>query len=79
MKFRWYPKELRFQLVISFFLIVLLTAAAIGIPAIWVISQQLNDQAWSQVAQGFQASQALYNAKQNELENFATLTAQRPT
>ena len=79
MKFRWYPKELRFQLVISFFLIVLLTAAAIGIPAIWVISQQLNDQAWSQVGQGFQASQALYNAKQNELENFATLTAQRPT
>jgi len=79
MKFRWHPKELRFQLVISFFLIVLLTAAAIGIPAIWVISQQLNDQAWSQVAQGFQASQALYNAKQNELENFALLTAQRPT
>ncbi len=79
MKFRWHPKELHFQLVISFVLIVLLSTAAIGLPAIWVITQKLNDQAWSQVSQGFQASQALYNAKQIELENFALLTAQRPT
>ncbi len=67
------------QLILSFIGIVLLTAAALGLPAIWLIQQQLDRQAWSQIDQGQRAAQALYQAKQSEVESLAILTAQRPT
>ncbi len=67
------------ELLLSFIILVLLTAAAIGLPSIWLISDQLNHQAWTQVDQGSQAAYALYQARQSELDNLATLTAERPT
>lgn len=67
------------QIILSFIGLVLLTAMAVGLPAIWLINTQLERQAWEQVDQGSQAAQALYTARQNELINLATLTAQRPT
>jgi len=66
-------------MILSFVALVLLTAAAAGVPAVWLIHEQLGRQARAQVEQGRLAAQALYEAKQNELESFATLTAQRPT
>lgn len=67
------------QLVSTFILVVILTAVTAGLPAIWLFRQQLDRQAWTQVEQGLQAAKALYHAKQSEVANFATLTAQRPT
>jgi hypothetical protein len=67
------------QLILSFVLVVILTAVTAGLPAIWIIYQQLNQQAWSQVDQGIQATETLYNAKHTELEDLAIVTAQRPT
>ena len=78
---RWLPdlRSLSAQMILSFVALVLLTAAAAGLPAVWLIRDQLGRQAWAQVEQGSLAAQALYEAKQNELQSLATLTAQRPT
>ena len=72
-------RSLPIQMILSFIALVLLTAAATGVPAIWLIRNQLERQAWAQVEQGRRAAQALYAARQNELISLATLTAQRPT
>jgi PAS domain S-box-containing protein len=78
---RWIPdlRSLSAQMILSFVALVLLTAAAAGLPAIWLIRDQLGREAWAQVTQGSLTAQALYEAKLNELESLATLTAQRPT
>ncbi len=44
-----------------------------------MIRQQIEEQAWSQVEQGAQTTEALYLAWQNKVQDMATLTAQRPT
>jgi PAS domain S-box-containing protein len=67
------------QLILSFIGLVLLTAIAVGVPAVWLIGDQLDRQAWTQVNRGNLVSQSLYAARQNELTDLATLTAQRPT
>ena len=67
------------QMILSFISVVMLTAAAVGLPALWLISKQLDRQAWSQVDQGQRAALALYEAKQSDMANLAILTAQRPT
>jgi PAS domain S-box-containing protein len=72
-------KSLSTQMVASFAALTLLTAVAVGLPAIWLIRGQLENQAWAQVHQGLQATRALYAAQQSELAGLATLTAQRPT
>lgn len=71
--------SLRFQLLLTFILLVLLSAAAIGLPAIWLLRDQLERQAWAQVDQGSRAARALYAARQNEVKGLAVLTAQRPS
>ncbi len=78
---RWMPDlhSLSAQMILSLVALVLLTATAAGLPAIWLIREQLGRQAWAQVEQGSLAAQALYLTRQNELASLATLTAQRPT
>jgi PAS domain S-box-containing protein len=73
------PQSLPAQMILSFVVLVLLTAVAIGLPAIWLIRDQMTRQAWAQVEQGRRATQALYASRQSELIQLATLTAQRPT
>ena len=71
--------SLRTQLILSFIFLVLITVLATGAPAVVLINSQQNRQAWAQVNQGSRTSQTLFAAKQSELEDLATLTAQRPT
>jgi len=66
-------------MILSFIGVVILTAVAVGVPALLLIREQLDDQAWSQVDQGQRAALALYAAKENEIASLAILTAQRPT
>ena len=67
------------QMILSFIGVVILSVAAVGIPAIWLIRDQLDRHAWSQVDQGRRAALAHYEAKRSEMEDLAHLTAQRPT
>ncbi len=78
---RWIPdlRSLPVQMILSSVALVLLTAAAVGWPAILLISEQLDRQAWAQVEQGSLAAQSLYEASQSELQSLSMLTAQRPT
>ncbi|MEW5958354.1 MAG: ATP-binding protein [Chloroflexota bacterium] len=71
--------SLTVQMILGFVTLVLLTAGAVGVPAIWLIRHQLERQAWAQVEQGQRAAQALYLAQQTQLDGLATLTSQRPT
>jgi len=66
-------------MITSFIVVVMLTAVTVGVPAIWLLQNQLEQQAWSQVEQGQRAVISLYAAKYLEVQNLAILTAQRPT
>lgn len=72
-------RSLTVQMVVSITALVLLIAAAVGLPAIILIRNQIERQAWAQVSQGIQATEALYAAAQSNINDLATLTAQRPT
>lgn len=67
------------RIIIALIVVVLLTVITVGLPAIWILRNQLDRQAWAQVEQGQRATTALYAAHHRELQNLATLTAQRPT
>jgi len=66
-------------MIIAFIAIVILTSATVGVPAIWLLQNQIDRQAWSQVEQGQRVTITLYTSQYNEILNLATLTAQRPT
>jgi PAS domain S-box-containing protein len=67
------------QMVVSFTALVLITAVATSLPALWLINNHLTQQAWEQIFQGTRTAQALYESQKVEILNLATLTAQRPT
>jgi len=71
--------SLTVQLVLSFVILVLLTALAVGLPAILLIRNQIQRQAWEQVDHGGRATQALYAAWESNVTHLATLTSHRPT
>jgi len=66
-------------MIFSFIMLALLTTAAVGLPAIWLINNSLDQQAWAQVDQGVRASRALFSDRKTDAIDLATLTAQRPT
>lgn len=72
-------RSLSTQVILSFIALVLLTVTAVGVPAIWLMREQMNRQAWSQVDQASRATQALWEARTSEIIDLAMLTAQRPT
>lgn len=66
-------------MMLSLAALALLSALVVGLPAIWLVRNQLQSQARAQLQQGLQASQALYSAQGKEMAGLATLTAQRPS
>jgi len=72
-------RSLLVQMITAFIAIVILTSATVGVPAIWIVQNQLDRQAWAQVEQGQRMTIALFASHYNEILNLATLTAQRPT
>jgi PAS domain S-box-containing protein len=75
---RW-QQSLSVQVVILLAGLILVTALAVGLPALWVIRDQLERQSWALVEQGSQTSQAILAKRRSDLQNLAILTAQRPT
>ncbi|MGB3713284.1 MAG: ATP-binding protein [Candidatus Promineifilaceae bacterium] len=71
--------SLTVQLVLSIVVLVLVTAIAVGLPAILLIRNQIQRQAWAQVDQGSRATQALYTSWESNVVHLATLTGHRPT
>lgn len=72
-------RSLPLHLTLNFFALVILIAFITGLPAIWLVRQQLNDQAWGQVEQGVHTTRALFEAEQNELAHLAMVVSSRPT
>jgi PAS domain S-box-containing protein len=72
-------RSLLVQMITAFIAIVILTSATVGVPAIWIVQNQLDRQAWAQVEQGQRMTIALFASHYKEILNLATLTAQRPT
>jgi len=71
--------NLSILMVATLVLLVIVTASAVGFPAIWLIHNQLDEQAWTLVESGSRSAQALMSEDWDKLENLALLTAQRPT
>ncbi|MCA9951454.1 MAG: PAS domain S-box protein [Anaerolineales bacterium] len=71
-------RSLSVQIIFSFVIIIIFTAFAVGLPAIWLIRNQSEMQAWAQVEQGSRATRSLLIATQKEVNGLALLTAQRP-
>jgi len=67
------------QMVVISVGLVLLMAVATGVPAVWLLRDQFDRQAASQLEQGSRAADALYGAQQAELHGLALLLAERPT
>lgn len=66
-------------MIIMIIFLVGLTTAVAGLPALWVIHNQLDRQAWAQIEQGQRVVKALYAARRDQLVQSAILIAQRPT
>ena len=65
------------QLVLSFVVLVLLTALAVAIPSILLIGIQIQRQAWEQVDHGGRATEALYAAWINNVTPYPAKTSPR--
>lgn len=72
-------RSLAMHILGGFTAVILLTALAMGIPAIWLMRSQLEQRAFAQLEQGLQAVESLVAARQAELRGLAMLTSQRPT
>ena len=66
-------------MVLSFVVLVLLTAFAVGLPAILLSRSQIQLQVWAQVKQGNCATKALYAAWEGNVTHLAALTRDRPS
>jgi PAS domain S-box-containing protein len=67
------------QMVLSFMSLALVTAVAVGLPAILFTRQQIESLAWAQLNLGQRTAQAFYEDQQRILIDLALLTSQRPT
>ena len=72
-------RSLLMQMITAIITVVILTSITVGIPAIWLLHNQLDHQAWAQVEQGQLVTIELYDFHYKEILNLALLTAQRPT
>ena len=79
MKLTRLRRSLPMQMALNFAVMILITAAAVGLPATWLIGDQLDQQAGALLNQGSAAAETFYLARQNEALNLALITAQRPT
>ncbi|MFL7867566.1 MAG: hypothetical protein AB8I58_02005, partial [Anaerolineales bacterium] len=70
-------RSLLVQMIAAFVAIVVIASATVGLPAIWLLQNQLERQAWAQVEQGQRVTTSLKASSYREIANLATLTAQR--
>jgi PAS domain S-box-containing protein len=78
-RFCKWQQGLSVQMVIMLIGLVFLTASAVGIPALFIIRDQLDRQSRALLGQGSQTTHAVLASWQSDLDNLTILTAQRPT
>jgi PAS domain S-box-containing protein len=65
-------------MVTSFTGVILAATLVVGVLAIWLVRDQLEQRAWSQLQQGRNVLLSLFKARTSEIQSLAVLTAQRP-
>jgi PAS domain S-box-containing protein len=78
MKARLIPQRLSARMVTSFTGVILAATLVVGVLAIWLVRDQLEQRAWSQLQQGRSVLLSLFKARASEIQSLAVLTAQRP-
>jgi signal transduction histidine kinase/HAMP domain-containing protein len=58
--------------------VILAASLVVGILAIWLVRDQLEQRAWSQLQQGRLVLLSLFKSRTSEIQSLAILTAQRP-
>jgi len=67
------------HLIVMIVMLILITTLAVGLPAYWIISTELEKQAWARVDDAERITQVSFDAEQARLVNAASLVAQRPS
>ncbi len=67
------------HLSIAFVILVVITSLAVGSPAYWVISKELDEQAWARIDDAEHVVRVSLDAERARLENIALLASQRPS
>jgi PAS domain S-box-containing protein len=78
MKSRFIPHKLSTRMIAGFTGVILAASLVIGGLAIWLVRDQLEQRAWSQLQQGRLVLLSLFKARVSEIQSLAVLTAQRP-
>ena len=67
------------QLIIAFVVAIIITTIVAGLPAYWLIRDELEHQAWERLGNAERVTLSLLEAEKSNLSSLATLTSQRPT
>lgn len=67
------------QLIIAFVVAIIITTIAAGLPAYWLIRDELEHQAWERLGNAERVTLSLLEAEKSNLSSLATLSSQRPT
>jgi PAS domain S-box-containing protein len=67
------------QLIVTFVTLIFVTAIAVGMPAYWIISNELEKQAWARIEDAERSTLVSLEAEQARLAGVALLAAQRPS
>ena len=72
-------RKLSTQIIIAFVVAIITTTIAAGLPAYWLITEELEQRAWERVGNAKRVSLSLLEAEKRDLSSLAILTSQRPT
>jgi PAS domain S-box-containing protein len=72
-------QSLSSRLILGFVAAIIVTTIAAGVPAYWVISRELEQEAQARLNNGVLITEVLLDAEKTRLVNLASLTSQRPT
>ncbi len=73
------PRSLTVRLIAGFTAVILLTLLAVGIPTLWLVRTELEEQVKARLDQGAHSTQAVFDARLREVQAIVNLTAERPT
>lgn len=66
-------------LIAGFVILIIACTISAGVPAYWIMRNQLERQTWANVENARQATASLLQAEQNQLNDLITIFAERPT
>jgi signal transduction histidine kinase len=67
------------QLIVTFIALIFVTAMAVGLPAYWIVANELEQQAWARLEDARRSTLVSLDAEQARLASVTLLAAQRPS